>query len=399
MLTMLSHTRTGIRDIPKGWELVRLGEVISLEYGKGLSEKKRRVGPFPVIGSNGIIGFHSQSLIQGPGIVVGRKGSIGAVSWVGLDFWPIDTTYYVAVLRKDIDLKWLYFSLVKLNLPRLGQADVVPGLKRDLVHILMFPFPPLPEQKKIAEILSTVDQAIEKVGEAIEKTQRLKKGLMQELLTKGIGHKEFKKALIGKLPKVWDVRKLAEVGNLQYGYTASAIKQSEGVRFVRITDIDDNGKIKWAFVPSCKIDNRNYLRYKLNEGDVLFARIGATTGKSALIDKEVEGVYASYLIRFVRNVNTLDSRYLYFFTQSNNYWLQVHKNKEGQLKKGINAKILGSLSIPLPPLPEQQKIAEILSSVDRRIDVLTNRRERLEKIKKGLMEDLLTGKKRVMLEA
>jgi len=74
MSTLLSHKKTGTRDIPKEWGLVRLGEVISLKYGKGLSEKKRTTGPFPVVGSNGIIGYHNQSLIQGPGIVVEEKG-------------------------------------------------------------------------------------------------------------------------------------------------------------------------------------------------------------------------------------------------------------------------------------------------------------------------------------
>jgi len=269
---------------------------------------------------------------------------------------------------------------------------------KESVEKLLIPFPPLFEQRKIAEILSTVDQAIQKVMEAIDKTERLKKDLMQELLTKGIGHKEFKKTEIGMVPKDWEVVKLSEIGNLQYGYTASAIKRIEGVRFVRITDIDDSGKINWGSVPTCKIDKANYLKYKLNDGDILFARIGATTGKSALIDKEIDGVFASYLIRFKRNQEYLDSRFLHFFTQSNRYWLQVHKNKEGQLKKGINAKILAGLFVPLPPPSEQQKIAEILSSVDKRIETLRKRKERLEKVKRGLMEDLLTGKKRVKLE-
>jgi type I restriction enzyme S subunit len=152
-------------------------------------------------------------------------------------------------------------------------------------------------------------------------------------------------------------------------------------------------------VPNCKIDNRNYLKYKLNEGDVLFARIGATTGKSGLIDKEVEGVFASYLIRFKGNLNDLDSRFLYFFTQSNSYWLQVHKNWAGQLKKGINAKILGSLQIPVPPLTEQREIALILGVFDTRLEAFRTKKVRLEKVKKGLMEDLLAGRKRVNMEA
>ena len=158
------------RKLPEDWKLVKLQNLFLLEYGKGLPERQRLQGKHPVVGSNGIIGYHNQALVKGPGIVIGRKGTIGAVSLIESDFWPIDTTYYVKILNREVDLKWLFFALVKLNLPKLNLSDVVPGLKRELVYALKLPLPPLPEQQKIAEILSTVDSAIEKVNQAIEKT-------------------------------------------------------------------------------------------------------------------------------------------------------------------------------------------------------------------------------------
>jgi len=174
---------TEIGRIPKEWKVVKVGNILSLEYGKGLPERERVPGRYPVVGSNGIVGYHDRALVKGPGIVVGRKGTIGAVSWIDSDFWPIDTTYYVKPKISNISLKWLYYELIYLNPARFRLADVVPGLKRELVYSLKMSLPPLPEQQKIAEILSTVDRKLEVERKRKEKLERIKKGLMDLLLT------------------------------------------------------------------------------------------------------------------------------------------------------------------------------------------------------------------------
>ncbi|MFH8119953.1 MAG: restriction endonuclease subunit S [Candidatus Aenigmatarchaeota archaeon] len=174
---------TEIGRIPKEWEVVKVGEILSLQYGKGLPERERVFGQYPVVGSNGIVDYHTQALVKGPGIVVGRKGTIGAVSWIDRDFWPIDTTYYVKPKTTNISLRWLFYELTYLNPARFHLADVVPGLKKELVYSLKMPFPPLLEQEKIAEILSTIDKKLEFERKRKEKLEKIKKGLMNDLLT------------------------------------------------------------------------------------------------------------------------------------------------------------------------------------------------------------------------
>ena len=174
---------TEIGRIPKEWEVVRLGQVFSLEYGKGLVEKERENGEYPVYGSNGVVGYHSQYIVKGPGIIIGRKGTIGAVTWSDRNFWPIDTTYYILLKIVEIDLKWLFYKLLSLKLAKLNMATGTPGLNRELVFKLKIPLPSLPEQKKIAEILSTVDKRLELLRSKKAKLERIKKGLMNELLT------------------------------------------------------------------------------------------------------------------------------------------------------------------------------------------------------------------------
>ena len=174
---------TEIGRIPKKWEIIKTEDIFSLEYGKGLTKKERESGEFPVFGSNGIVGYHSEHLIKGPGIVVGRKGTIGATTWTDENFWPIDTTYYIELKNNEVDMKWLFYKLISLKLNKLNMATGTPGLNRNLVYSLKATLPPLPEQQEIAEILSDVDGKLELERKRKEKLERVKKGLMNNLLT------------------------------------------------------------------------------------------------------------------------------------------------------------------------------------------------------------------------
>jgi type I restriction enzyme, S subunit len=170
----------------EGWVIQSLAQFISLEYGAGLTESERKPGNYPVFGSNGIIGYHNKALISGPGIVVGRKGSIGKICWADTDFWPIDTTYYISLKQGNVSLRWIYYMLNQLQLSKLNAATGVPGLNRNQVYAVKWGLPPFREQQKIASILSKVDELIQKTDQVIEQTQRLKKGLIQRLLTKSL---------------------------------------------------------------------------------------------------------------------------------------------------------------------------------------------------------------------
>jgi type I restriction enzyme S subunit len=383
--------------IPAEWEVVQIGDVLSLEYGSGLPDRERTHGPYPVVGSNGIIGYHSKAIVKGPGIVVGRKGSIGAVSWIDSDFWPIDTTFYVKIETSNIFLKWLFYELVYLNLGRFRLADVVPGLKRELVHSLKMPLPPFSEQQNIAEILSTVDEAIQKTDEVIAKSERLKKGLMQELLTKGIGHKEFKDTEIGKIPKDWELVKLSDIAeDIYYGITAKAVENKTGLKMLRTTDIKDY-TVDWNSLPFCEVTEKrgDIQRFLLKKGDLIIARAG-TTGVSVLVEKDFEDViFGSYLIK-VRLSSKVHPKFMHYFCQSRLYWDHITSSQAGSTLKNISLPVLRSLNVPLPSsIEEQQKIAEILFAIDKKLEIERKEKANLEKIKQGLMDLLLTGKIRV----
>jgi type I restriction enzyme S subunit len=409
--------KSKVNKIPEDWKIVKLEEVI-LDIGDGGTPstkiKEYFSGGIPWVNVEDIkrdiydTRRHlSESGLKNSSAKLWPEGTIifsfgASIGKVGIARVKLCTKQGIAGIvpnSNKIDSEFLYYVLVRESekIKKIGQSmgstirEVRPS---KLVKLIIFGLPQLPEQKAIANILSTVDLAIQKVDEIIAKTERLKKGLMQKLLTKGIGHKEFKDSEIGRIPKEWEVVKMGDIGNFQYGLTVSAINKETEIKLLRITDITGYG-INWESMPYCEITEEVFRKYSLKPGDVLFARIGATTGKTCLIDRsDIKAIFGSYLIRFLPTIK-IDTQFLYQYTQSLGYWNQVNRIKEGQLKKGLNTKTLASLLLPFPPLPEQQKIAEILFTVDKKLELERKRKEKLERIKKGLMNDLLTGRKRI----
>ena len=161
------------------------------------------------------------------------------------------------------------------------------------------------------------------------------------------------------LPKGWGMKKLGEVAKAIYGYTEKASFEEIGPRFLRITDIQDEG-VNWETVPFCKITDADFNKYKLIDGDIVFARTGATTGKSYLVNNPPKSVFASYLIKVHINSEGLLPEYLFLFFQTKTYWDSINEGISGSAQGGFNASKLSDLYIPLPPLSEQQRIVVVL---------------------------------------
>ena len=142
------------------WLKTTVGEFCPLTYGKNLPEKRRKQGTYQVYGSNGPVGFHNKPLVKGEGIVIGRKGTVGAIHYVALPFWSIDTTFYVTN-SEDRDLRFTYYLLESLGLEHMNTDSAVPGLNRDAAHARKILVPGLYEQRAIAHILGSLDDKIE----------------------------------------------------------------------------------------------------------------------------------------------------------------------------------------------------------------------------------------------
>jgi len=200
----------------------------------------------------------------------------------------------------------------------------------------------------------------------------------------------FRETEIGRIPKEWEVVRLEDIGTLQYGITTSTKNEDTSIKFLRITDIKNDGMIDWLNVPHCEVSGSELEKYELKISDILFARIGATTGKTCYISQPIRGVFGSYLIRFQHVREKVHPKFLYYYTQSRIYWSQVNRIREGQLKKGLNLELLKNLRLPHPSPLEQQRIAEIFLTVDEAIQKTDEVIAKTERLKKGLMQELLT---------
>jgi type I restriction enzyme S subunit len=220
---------------------------------------------------------------------------------------------------------------------------------------------------------------------------------MQQLLTRGIGHERFKKTEIGEIPEEWEVGRLGDLslGQPEYGATSAGIdKNIDLPRYVRITDITDDGQLlesTWQSIP-----REAAQPYILRKGDFLFARSGATVGKTYLYrEKDGECAFAGYMIRFRPNPTQLLPEFLFHYT----HWPYYYSWVKGMLRAGaqpnINATEYSNMLLPQPPMGEQKRIVETLSSIDREVEKETNHKGQLESLKQGLMQVLLTGKVRV----
>ena len=208
----------------------------------------------------------------------------------------------------------------------------------------------------------------------------------------------YKQTELGLIPEDWEVKKLGECSSISgdYGINAPAVKFSEDLpTYLRITDIDDDGNYSKENKVSVKDDNSE--SFILDDEDIVFARTGATVGKTYLHNKKENGdlVFAGFLIRFRTNFDILLPYYLKLYTNTDKYWnwVSVFSMRSGQ--PGINSKEYSNLKIPLPPLPEQKKIADCLSTWDSAIEKQSALINALTDRKKALMQQLLTGKKRL----
>ncbi len=198
------------------WPLVRMGSVASLHYGKALKAGIRKDGGVPVYGSNGQCGWHDTPLKEGPSVILGRKGQgpLG-VEWCPSPFWVIDTAYYVTVDSSRIDLRYFYFLTKYVGLNHLKDGTSNPSLSRDVFGFQGIPLPPMPIQLRIVRILSAYDELIENSQRRIQILEQMARNLYREWFVNfrfpGHAKTQMVDSPLWKIPKGWEVKKLAEL--------------------------------------------------------------------------------------------------------------------------------------------------------------------------------------------
>lgn len=189
-----------------GWQALQLGDVCQLKYGKSLPKAKRSGSGSGVFGSNGQVGLHEETLTEGATIIVGRKGSLGEVTYSLESCWPIDTTYYIDCSTTDADLRWLYFRMRAMPLTQLNRAAAVPGLNRDDAYAQPLLLPPIEEQRRIAAVLDAAEALRAKRRQALVQLDTLTQAVFIDMFGDPVHNR-----------RGWRMAPLTELGNLDRG--------------------------------------------------------------------------------------------------------------------------------------------------------------------------------------
>ena len=379
MSTKTTYKQTELGLIPDDWEVKKLGEVIKL--GNGKDYKHLNSGNIPVYGTGGIITYVDKYLFNGKSVGIGRKGSIDKPVLLDGKFWTVDTLFYVKeFFNSDID--FIYNSFLKIPWLKYNEATGLPSLSQNIINNLKIPLPPLPEQKKIADCLSTWDSAIEKQSQLINALTQRKKALMQQLLT-------GKKRLPG-FSDEWKEVKLGEIGEIQTGNTPSKLESENW-----------NGEYYWCTAEDMKSKYVNNTAQKLTKKGWSLAR--TVKANSILVT-----CIASIGINAITNVECSFNQQINSITPNENFstefiYYLMNNSKENLLKYAgagalpmLNKNTFSSIKFKFPTLSEQTAIAAILATADRELQLQKEKLAQLQTQKKGLMQVLLTGKKRLL---
>ena len=295
------------------------------------------------------------------------------------------------VPKQDYDSNYIYYALLNNTniFEKLKGTTAVPIINKSNFQSLEIMVPSLKEQQKIADILSSVDAAIEKTEQVIAKTEEVKKGLMQQLLTKGIGHKEFKQTEIGEIPVKWIIKKLNEVATFSQGLQVPLENQytesnNSNIRFLRIVDYTQSST-EARYIDL--VDNK----YIVKVDEVVMVRYGATAG---YVGRGMAGVIANNLFR-ISPEGILLNDYLYLFLKQEKIFNILNKSTGASAMPAVNFSQVGNLKIAVPPLSEQRRIYDIVNKIEESIVMNNQKLDKLLDIKKGLMQQLLTGQVRV----
>jgi type I restriction enzyme S subunit len=409
------YKMTELGEIPEEWEVKRFGEIFSfMKSGLSRNLKDDDIG-IPCIRSTNIVDEKINTtdlkywfleddkganindyLLDDGDILVNFINSIAQIGktciYNNIGRKSIYTTniFRIKVNGDLVNNKFFYYftqtakynnEISLITKPAVNQASFTSV---DFKNIKMA-IATKKEQQKISAILSSVDEQIENTDNLIEKTKELKKGLMQRLLTKGIGHDRFKDTEIGRIPEEWEVKRLSDITQIIMGQSpdsSSYNEEGEGIPFFQgkteFGSINPEVK-KWCSKPTKIAEPLDILiSVRAPVGDVNINNVHSCIGRG---------------LGTIRQTNISYFKYIYYVLQI--YQNEFKKSSQGSTFEAINSSDLKGLKIPAPEIEEQKQIASILSFVDEQIEQYKAKKEKLQELKKGLMQELLTGKIRV----
>lgn len=397
------YKATALGIIPQEWEVMRLGDIVSITSGESPSLYHLKAkGKYPYVKvedlnncekyqeSSREYSDDNNTTIKAGSIIFPKRGASIlnnkvriAAKDIQMDSNMMAITPHTAI----VDTEFLYIRILHERLYRIADTSSIPQINNKHIIPYKIAVPPLAEQRKIAEVLGVWDEAIEKQARLIEKLALRKRGLMQRLLTRKLRlpnfNEEWRNTIFSSV-----------IEKMSNGYTYDV----NGVGNVPITRIETISK---GIIDYSKVGNVLYVdeleKYKLHRGDILFSHINSIEhiGKVAIFEGD-EDLYHGMNLLLIRTKEVMSNIYLYYFLSSPIAIRKVRSlAKKAVNQASISIAELKKLVIYIPEIKEQIAIAEVFTAADREIELAKEKLEYLRRQKRGLMQQLLTGKKRI----
>ncbi|MDD3598101.1 restriction endonuclease subunit S [Sulfuricurvum sp.] len=402
---------SNLPTLPNGWEWKKLGSVCSFIRGPFGGSLKKQI----FIDSGYAVFEQSHAIydsfvsfryfidenkfnemkrfkIQEGSLIMSCSGTIGKVAIVpkGVQQGIINQALLMLTPDKNLYNRFLKFlmqsSVFQNNLSEYTTGAAINNIASvKILKEIRIPLPPLEEQKRLVSLLDTLFAKIDRSLELLSENITAADALLPSALN----------TVFGELEEKWESENFDSIcKNIKYGHTAKASDIGNAV-FLRITDIDDDGKIKTDTLKYTTVDEKEFDKYKVDQDDILIARSGATAGKVSLWDLEHNAIFASYLIKFSPIKEKINARYLFNFCHSPMYWKQLNLIKVGGAQPNVNATNLKEITIPLPPLDIQTQTVAYLDSVRDKVEMLkkaqNDKKARLIALKASILDRAFKG--------
>jgi len=410
---------TEIGRIPNDWDVKEVKSIGQVITGTTPRTKVKEYwnGAYPFVTPTDISEtkyvYKTERTVSNKGVEVGRivpkdtvlVTCIASIGKMALAFKECITNQQInsIICNNKIDPHYIYYIIKNREDELKHSAGKTTNaiVKKSLFEKFLLPLPcTYDEQRRISTILSSIDCLIQQTNSIIQKTQELKKGLMQELLTKGIGHKEFKysEELGCEIPKEWRTLKIKAIGELVngFGFPIKYQGKKEGKYiFAKVSDTNLAENDKYINTTNNFIDDDLAKRMKVTiypKGTIIFPKIGMVIYLRKVRILAREGTFDNNIMGIIPNRNVTETEFLYY------YFLEIidlTKLTITTTAPSIRKSDVEELSVACPPIHEQRQIVSIILNIDDQIDKERNTKEELVNLKKGLMQILLTGQVRI----
>lgn len=370
------------------WHNVMLGDVVTLQRGFDLPARLRKSGSVPVVSSAGITDHHRESMVSAPGVVTGRYGTIGEVFYISEPFWPLNTTLYVRDFHGN-NPRFIYYQLQRFDFETFSGKSGVPGVNRNDLHAETVSIPEdVEEQRAIATALSDVDALLDGLDRLIAKKRDIKQAAMQQLLTG--------KTRLPGFEGEWGVKGIRELGEIRSGGTPSTSQATfwdGGIPWCTPTDITALGGHKYLSETSRTISPQGL---RASSAEVIPPKSLIMTSRATIGECAINEVAMTTNQGFKNIVPFAENNVEYLY-----YLMSTQKGALIALCGGstfleISKGQLANVEVQIPKLDEQMAIASVLSDMDSEIEALDKRLIKTLDLKQAMMQELLTGRTRLV---